>query len=157
MSFKKIEHLLSRRSFIGKSRWSILGMSFLNYFPAFARKEESRNDKIQVMNRDYDVVIVGGSYAGLAAAMTLGRSIRKTLVIDGGKPCNAQTPHSHNFITQDGEPPHVIAARAKQQVMAYPTVEFLESLVTNVEGESGTKNTCFYRIWTVNAYPRLFG
>ncbi len=85
----------------------------------------------------YDVIIIGGSYAGLAAAMTMGRSIRKTLVIDSGKPCNAQTPHSHNFITQDGETPAMIAFKARQQISAYPTVNFKEDWVNEVSGHNG--------------------
>lgn len=75
-------------------------------------------------NTMLDVIIIGGSYAGLSAAMALGRSLRKTLVIDSGKPCNIQTPHSHNFLTQDGSPPAEISILAKNQVQQYETVEF---------------------------------
>lgn len=78
----------------------------------------------------YDVIIVGGSYAGLSAAMSLGRSLRKVLVIDSGKPCNAQTPHSHNFLTQDGRTPAEISSIAKSQVLLYETVEFQNDLAT---------------------------
>lgn len=77
--------------------------------------------------RDYDtfdVIIVGGSYAGLAAGMTLGRAMKKVLVIDDGKPCNRQTPYSHNFLTNDGKTPAEIAALAKLQVSRYNTVIF---------------------------------
>lgn len=74
----------------------------------------------------FDAIIVGGSYAGLSAAMALGRSLRSVLVIDSGTPCNRQTPYSHNMITHDGEPPAVIAAKAKQQVLRYPTITFLD-------------------------------
>ncbi|WP_396632017.1 NAD(P)/FAD-dependent oxidoreductase [Maribacter sp. R86514] len=74
---------------------------------------------------NYDVIIVGGSYAGLAAAMSLGRSLRKVLIIDSGKPCNRQTPHSHNFITQDGKTPSEISSIAKSQVLEYNTVHFI--------------------------------
>jgi thioredoxin reductase len=89
------------------------------------------------MNNDniFDVIIAGGSYAGLAAGMALGRSLRKVLIIDSGMPCNRQTPYSHNFLTQDGQPPHEIAAIAKQQVAQYNTVTFLNGLVTH-----GTKS-----------------
>lgn len=80
--------------------------------------------------RTFDVIVVGGSYSGLAAAMALGRALRSVLVIDGGRPCNAQTPYSHNFITHDGQPPHEIAALAKQQVEAYRTVEFLDGVAS---------------------------
>ena len=39
-------------------------------------------------NKTFDVIIVGGSYAGLSAAMALGRALRNVLVIDSGLPCN---------------------------------------------------------------------
>jgi thioredoxin reductase len=73
----------------------------------------------------YDVIIVGGSYAGLSAAMSLGRSLRKVLVIDSGQPCNRQTPYSHNFLTRDGEIPSHIAEVGKKQVMKYDSVDFI--------------------------------
>lgn len=94
-------------------------------------------------NQTYDVIIIGGSYAGLSAAMALGRAIRNVLVIDSGKPCNRQTPHSHNFLTQDGNTPAAIAALARSQVMAYPTIHFLNDKVTGAEGENNN-----YRIST---------
>lgn len=77
---------------------------------------------------NYDVIIVGGSYAGLSAAMSLGRSLRKVLIIDSGLPCNRYTPHSHNFLTQDGETPGQIAAIAKEQALKYPSVFLKEDL-----------------------------
>jgi len=76
--------------------------------------------------KHYDVIIIGGSYAGLAAGMALGRSLRSVLIIDSGKPCNRQTPHSHNFLTHDGRPPAEIAAMARKQVLTYPTVTLLQ-------------------------------
>lgn len=81
-------------------------------------------------NKQYDVIIVGGSYAGLAAGMTLGRALRNVLIIDSGLPCNRQTPHSHNFLTNDGRPPAEISRLAREQVQAYDTVEFLDDLAT---------------------------
>lgn len=76
----------------------------------------------------FDVIIIGGSYSGLSAAMALGRSLRNVLVIDGGLPCNRQTPHSHNFITHDGKTPAEISSLARQQVEAYKTVKFHNGL-----------------------------
>lgn len=96
--------------------------------------------------KHFEVIIVGGSYSGLSAAMSLGRSLRQVLVIDSGLPCNRQTPHSHNFITQDGEKPAVISAKAKLQVDIYKTVQFYNGLaikalktegVFEIEMESG--------------------
>jgi len=76
----------------------------------------------------FDVIIIGGSYAGLSAGMALGRSLRNVLIIDGGKPCNRQTPYSHNFITQDGKAPSEILAITKAEVEQYSTVEFYQGL-----------------------------
>ncbi len=82
-------------------------------------------------NQQFDVIIVGGSYSGLAAAMALGRALRKVLIIDSGKPCNMQTPYSHNFLTQDGKTPKEISTIAKHQVEQYSTVQFFNGLATN--------------------------
>ncbi|MFB6454975.1 NAD(P)/FAD-dependent oxidoreductase [Chitinophaga sp. Hz27] len=84
----------------------------------------------------YDVIIIGGSYAGLSAGMSLGRSLRKVMIIDAGEPCNRQTPHSHNFITHDGDKPAAIAAAAREQVLKYPTVNYLQGLVTAVQQQA---------------------
>lgn len=78
----------------------------------------------------FDTIIIGGSYAGLSAAMALGRSLRSVLIIDSGTPCNRQTPHSHNFLTQDGKTPAEISAIAREQVAQYDTIEFLADSVT---------------------------
>lgn len=86
---------------------------------------------------NYEVIIIGGSYSGLSAAMALGRASRNTLVLDSGKPCNRQTPHSHNFLTQDGETPAAISAKAKEQVMAYPTVNLkTDKVLTATKSEN---------------------
>lgn len=81
----------------------------------------------------FEVIIIGGSYAGLSAAMALGRSLRKVLIIDSGLPCNRQTPYSHNFITHDGKKPGEISKIAKAEVLKYHTVSFLEDLAIGAE------------------------
>ena len=88
----------------------------------------------------FDVIIIGGSYAGLAAGMALGRALKKVLIIDDGKPCNRQTPYSHNFITNDGRSPGDIIALANSQVKKYDTVSFFSGLATNgTRTENGFK------------------
>ncbi len=84
-------------------------------------------------NQQFDVIIVGGSYSGLAAGMALGRALRRVLIVDSGLPANRQTPYSHNFITQDGVPPHAIASTARRQVEQYSSVKFRSGLVTGVQ------------------------
>lgn len=91
-----------------------------------------------IQQTNFEVIIVGGSYSGLSAAMSLGRSLRQVLVIDSGLPCNRQTPHSHNFITNDGEKPAVISAKAKIQVDFYDKVHFYNGLaISAVKTEKG--------------------
>ena len=75
----------------------------------------------------HDVIIIGGSYAGLAAALQLGRARRRVLVIDEGVRRNRSASHSHGFIGQDGVDPAAIAAKGRAEVLAYPTVKWLEA------------------------------
>jgi thioredoxin reductase len=89
------------------------------------------------MSKVFDVIIIGGSYAGLSAGMALGRALRNVLIIDSGKPCNAQTPRSHNFITHDGEAPAIISKSAKEQVMRYPTVTFVDGIAVSAKKVEG--------------------
>lgn len=81
---------------------------------------------------DYEVIIVGGSYAGLSAAMALGRSLRRVLVIDSGNPCNKTTPFSHNFLGHDGMTPHEVREQAKNGLMRYQSVTYQNGLVEDV-------------------------
>ncbi len=84
-------------------------------------------------NKSFDVIIIGGSFAGLSAAMALGRAMRNVLILDSGLPCNHQTPHSHNFITQDGENPSLILQKAKAQALNYSTVKFRNDLALSAK------------------------
>ncbi|MBO0952548.1 NAD(P)/FAD-dependent oxidoreductase [Fibrella forsythiae] len=83
------------------------------------------------VNQPYDVIIVGGSNAGLSAAMLLGRSLRRVLVIDAGKPCNRQTLHSHGFLTRNAETPTQLLAVARKQVSYYPSIQFWSDTVVS--------------------------
>ncbi len=87
-------------------------------------------------NLNYEVIIIGGSYAGLSAAMTLGRSLRSVLVIDGGQPCNRYAPSAHNLPGFDGESPQFIADKISDQVKCYKTIEFVEGKATSITGEN---------------------
>ena len=81
----------------------------------------------------HDVLILGGSYAGLSAGLQLARARRKVLVIDTGLRRNRFARTSHGFLTQDGSNPADIAAEARAQLMEYPTVEWLQAEATHAE------------------------
>jgi thioredoxin reductase len=104
----------------------------------------------------YDAVIIGGSYAGLSAAMTLGRSRRHVLVIDDNNPCNRQTPHSHNLITHDGERPAEIRRKALEQVMRYDTVTFYEGTAIAVNNHTSFFKTITSAGETVSSKKIIF-
>lgn len=75
-----------------------------------------------------DFVVIGGSYAGMAAALQLARARRHVLVVDADQRRNrfvdAAGGTSHGYLTQDGRPPAEIAADAREEVMNYPNVEW---------------------------------
>lgn len=110
---------LPRRRFIKQTGFGILAIAFPSPFNNFIMKTNTKQ---------FDVIIIGGSYSGLAAGMALGRALKEVLIIDSGKPCNAQTPHSHNFLTQDGNTPKGIAKIGKQQVGEYSNVSFYDGI-----------------------------
>lgn len=80
----------------------------------------------------YEVIIVGGSYAGISAGMQLARARRDILVVDAGLRRNRFASHAHGFLGQDGVPPGEIARIGKQQLLAYPTVTWREATVQHV-------------------------
>jgi thioredoxin reductase len=125
-------NVLSRRMFI---RWGGLSLP-LSFFPG--QLNQLLNYSRMQDQTDFDVIIIGGSYSGLAAGMSLGRALRSVLIIDSGEPCNRQTPHSHNFLTQDGSTPGDISAIARKQVEAYKTIQFVsDEVIQGSKSEHG--------------------
>ncbi|WEX75149.1 NAD(P)/FAD-dependent oxidoreductase [Sinorhizobium numidicum] len=83
----------------------------------------------------YDVIVIGGSYAGMAAALQLLRAHRSVLVIDAGLRRNRFASHSHGFLGQDGVDPAEIVQSARQQLGAYPTLTWVEGVAEAASGE----------------------
>ncbi len=81
-----------------------------------------------------DVIIIGGSFAGLAAALQLGRARRKVTVLDTGLPRNRFAKHSHGLLGHDHKPPQEILAEARQQLARYPTVSLVTARAENISG-----------------------
>ncbi|MPV66063.1 NAD(P)/FAD-dependent oxidoreductase [Burkholderia sp. BE17] len=88
------------------------------------------------MHNHHEVIVVGGSFAGLSAAMQLARARRRVLVIDAGRPRNRFAEHAHGFFGQDGKPPAQIVAEAVAQLDAYPTVQRLDGEVSTAERDA---------------------
>jgi thioredoxin reductase len=79
----------------------------------------------------YDAVVVGGSFAGLSAAMQLARARRRVLLVDAGRPRNRFAAASHGFLGQDGRAPADILATGRAEVLEYPTAFFLADEATH--------------------------
>ncbi len=80
-----------------------------------------------------DALIVGGSSAGLSAALLLGRSMREVVVIDDQQPCNRFSRASHGFLTRDGAPPSDLLRMAYEQLEHYPTVRLKRATALRIE------------------------
>ena len=81
-----------------------------------------------------DVIIIGGSFAGLAAALQLGRARRKVAVLDTGLPRNRFAGHSHGLLGHDHKRPLDILAEARQQLARYPTVRLINARADSISG-----------------------
>lgn len=83
-----------------------------------------------MMNTEF--AVVGGSYAGMSAALQLARARRQVLVVDAGQRRNRFVDEAgaaaHGFLGQDGRAPAAIAAEARQQLLAYPNVRWVDGL-----------------------------
>jgi thioredoxin reductase/SAM-dependent methyltransferase len=73
----------------------------------------------RLIERHCDVAIIGGSAAGLAAGLQLGRQRRSVIVIDGGDPRNAPAAHMHSYLGHDGLPPSELTAIGREEVRSY--------------------------------------
>lgn len=83
----------------------------------------------------HDAIVVGGSYAGMAAALQLLRAHRTILIIDAGLRRNRFADHSHGFLGQDGVDPAEIARTARKQLEAYPTLAWRDGAASSASGE----------------------
>lgn len=94
--------------------------------------EQHTTHSSRSVERSCDVAVVGGSAAGLAAALQLVRQRRSVIVIDSGAPRNAPAAHVHGFIGFDGHAPSAITAAGRDDVRRYGG-EILDGTVVEVE------------------------
>jgi thioredoxin reductase len=97
----------------------------------------------------YDVIVIGGSFAGLSAAMQLARARQDVLLIDAGAPRNRFSDASHGFLGQDGRAPGAIIREATCQLLAYPSVEVLAG-----EARGATSGDGHFVVTMANGFER---
>ena len=82
-----------------------------------------------------DAIIVGGSYAGMAAALQILRARRTVLIVDAGQRRNRFTSRSHGFLAHDGDEPAALANAARRQLEAYPGLTWHVGTAETVSGQ----------------------
>ncbi|WP_040492253.1 bifunctional NAD(P)/FAD-dependent oxidoreductase/class I SAM-dependent methyltransferase [Ilumatobacter nonamiensis] len=84
---------------------------------------------------DIDVLVIGGSAAGSAAALQLGRVRRSVVVVDAGEPRNAPAAHMQGYLGHDGMAPADFVARAHDEVRAYGTEIVVDRIIEVTDDE----------------------
>lgn len=91
----------------------------------------------------HDVVVIGGGPAGLQAALSLGRTHRDVLLLDGGRFRNDPAAHMHNVLAHDGAAPAEFRAAGRRDLERYATVEVRSTVAEDVSPEDpGFRVTC---------------
>ncbi|RIL06668.1 MAG: NAD(P)/FAD-dependent oxidoreductase [Proteobacteria bacterium] len=85
----------------------------------------------------YEVLVVGAGPAGMSAALVLGRSRRRVLVCDSGRPRNAVTPAMHGYLSRDGLPPPELRRIGREELAHYPEVAVRDEPVLEVARDAG--------------------
>jgi len=82
----------------------------------------------------FDAVVVGGSYAGMSAALQLARACRTVLVIDHGQPRNKRAAKAHGCLGWDGVAPVQILELGRRQLLAYDRVQWATDQAIDATG-----------------------
>jgi thioredoxin reductase len=100
-------------------------------------EQTTREGEVDGEEARYDAVVVGAGSAGLSAALVLGRSRRRVLILDGGEPRNAPSSGAHGFFTRDGAPPKELLRIGREQLTPYEGVQYRRAKVRKAGGASG--------------------
>ncbi|MES2057145.1 MAG: NAD(P)/FAD-dependent oxidoreductase [Pseudomonadota bacterium] len=107
----------------------------------------------------HDAIVVGGGFAGLAAATYLARARRSVCVIDTRLPRNRFADAAHGFLGHDGVNPREILAAARWQLSAYPTVHAIEdeAIDARTDGDGFTVTLASGQALTAHKLVLAFG
>lgn len=88
-------------------------------------------------DQPFDVAIIGGNFAGMAAALYLLRARRRVVVFDDGQHRNRFSAHSHGFLGQDGVSPDQIRVTGLADLRCNLTFDLREVRVDGVSSALG--------------------
>ncbi|MFY7652827.1 MAG: NAD(P)/FAD-dependent oxidoreductase [Chitinophagaceae bacterium] len=162
---------MHRKKFIKEAGFTVLASSFLPNLTIDKQKEvlykAITKEKPKAL---YDVIIIGGSYAGLSAALTLARCLRSVLVIDADSARNRFSNEAHNALTVEGKSPKSIKKIAVEQVSKYEKhLDLIADFAVKVErnkqqfnvytqqGNISTSANIIFATGAVDALPNIKG
>lgn len=122
---------MQRRTLLKLAVISVIGVPPAEAAAQLNPSPSIRNTEFPTMN---DVIIIGGSFAGLAAALQLGRARRKVIVLDTGLQRNRFGGRSHGVLGHDDKPPSAILAEARQQLARYPAIKMVNARADSISG-----------------------
>jgi thioredoxin reductase len=85
-----------------------------------------------------EVLIIGGGFAGLTAAVTLARQLHTVAIFDSGSYRNARSTHLHVMPTWDHQDPERFRAAARADLAKYESIQLhsveIKSIAKAAEG-----------------------
>ena len=88
------------------------------------RKDNYEDEKV------FDIAIVGAGFAGLSAALLLGRYLRHTIIFDNGKP---RTSNIHGYLGFENAPREDLIQKARKDLLQYNSIKTVKGKVERVE------------------------
>ncbi|MCX2892567.1 NAD(P)/FAD-dependent oxidoreductase [Stenotrophomonas lactitubi] len=84
-----------------------------------------------------DAVVIGGSFAGMSAALQLARACRSVVIIDHDQPRNRTASLAHGCLGWDGCSPRDLLQTARRQLEAYSRVRWITDEASGAQGSAG--------------------
>jgi thioredoxin reductase len=95
------------------------------------------DDKKKQQDREtylaFDVAIVGAGFAGLSAALLLGRYLRPTVIFDGGETRNHTSKHVHGYLGFENSSPKHIIQKAWKDVLQYDSIKVVKVKIDTIK------------------------
>lgn len=122
-----------------------------------------------IKNNLFDVIVIGGSYSGLSAALALGRFNRNILILDQDLPANRFSENTQNFLTQDGSDRKELVFTTKKQILEYPGINHINDfaisgertedgfLITTEKGDLFTSKKLIFATGVQDIFPEIQG
>jgi thioredoxin reductase len=97
-------------------------------------KDNNNNNDINY-DEIFDVAIIGGGFAGLSAALILGRYLRPTIIFDVGK---YRKSNIHGYLGFENASREEVIQKAWKDVLQYKSVKVIKEKVTVIEKDYNT-------------------